>query len=236
MLPVSSDYLGASTEVRSLANNAVLATGKIIKIDHDAIEIAAERGNFMQLLQYKMTVKLYVRGKTDAQQMVVLAGVVYLSTGNFLRIEEVKTIDEFERRGAFRVNSIGEGKLYPLLNEQQRAQYEARLQSMYPTDAKQLLSREYVDVRVMDISLTGVRIASRVPLSALERYRLDYAPLKAVMNFSLRLQRLIHMPGGTEHYGCSFYDMSNFEKDLLVRDLFQMQRMEKNRMNSKLTI
>ncbi len=229
MLPVSSEYLGGTVEVRNVSSGAFLSSGKIIKVDHEALELAAPRDGFMPLLQYRMPVKLYVSGPKPSMERIVLAAVVYLSTENFLRVEDVKSIADFERRGAFRVLTGSRGKLFPLLNEQQQRHYENRIRSMYPKEADRLLAQPYLDVRVMDVSLTGVRIASRLPLSTLERYRLEFAPLEQDMSFNLRLQRLIHMPDGAEHYGCSFYDTTPMQIDTLLKELFQMQRIERNR-------
>ena len=236
MLPVSSDYLGGNVEVRNVSSGALLTAGKIIKIDHEALELAASRDGFMPLLQYRMPVKLYVTAPKASLERVVLFAVVYLSTENFLRVEDVKTLEDFERRGAFRVMTASPGKLYPLLNERQREQYEVRIRSMYPKEADQLLAQQYLNVRVMDVSLTGVRIASRLPLSALERYRVEFTPLEQEMSFNLRLQRLIHMPDGAEHYGCSFYDTAQYQIDALLRDLFQIQRLERSRQQTRLEI
>lgn len=226
MLPIPQQYIGSMCEVKSM-DNEFLSAGRIIKIDHDALEISAGEDGFMQLLQFNTPVKLFIHNSKLEEK--ILVGLTYLSTDNFLRVEDVRSLADFERRGAFRVNSGVPGTLFPIMTEEEREAFDERVKESPPAQAEALLEETFFDVRVADVSLTGVRLQSPVPLKLGDRYCLEFTPVKDEMVFFLFVQRLIPMPDGSIHFGCSFFDVPERQLDALCRDLFQLQRFEKNR-------
>lgn len=226
MLALPQEYIGSLCEVKSLENE-LLAVGRIIKIDNEALELAARDGERMPLLQYRIPVKVLVyNSKLDTR---IVVGSVYLSTNNFVRVESVRPLQDFERRGAFRVNSNVPGVLTLLFTPEERADYNRRMALMTPEEALKLRGHTTLEVRVMDISLTGVRLQSPVPLKVGTRYALDFTPLEDEVTFHLTVQRLVQMPNGETQYGSIFFDYTERQMDKLCRDLFQLQRLEKNR-------
>ncbi len=226
MLALPQEYVGSLCEVKSLSND-LLAVGRIIKIDQGALELTSNNNDRIPLLQYRTPVKLFVYN--DKQGTRIQVGIVYLSTENFVRVEEVKPLQDFERRGAFRVNTNVSAKLSILLSDDEQRSFDTAVQAATAAEAEKMLSDSSVDVRVMDISLTGVRLQSLVALNPGARYCVEFTLLESVMSLCLRVQRLIEMPSGDTQYGCTFFDFSEKQMDALCKELFQLQRFEKNR-------
>lgn len=226
MLPIPQQYIGSTCEVKSMENE-FLSSGRLIKIDHDALEISAGAAGFMQILKYRLPVKLFIHNAKLEEK--ILVGLTYLSTDNFLRVEDVRPLAEFERRGAFRVNSGVVGKLSPIMTEEERKAFDKKVEALPGPLADQLLDETFFDVRVADISLTGVRLISPKPLTEGDRYYIEFTPIRDTLVFFLQVQRIIHMPDGSINYGCNFFDVPERQMDLLCRDLFQLQRLEMNR-------
>ncbi len=226
MLALPQEYIGSLCEIKSLSND-LLAEGRIIKIDQGALELAAAGDDRMPLLQYRMPVKLFVYNSRHGTR--ILVGIIYLSTENFVRAEEVKPLQDFERRGAFRVNTNVSGRLSVLMSDEEQEAFSAAVAAAPPEEARRILAQSSVEVKVMDISLTGVRLQSAVALNPGARYLIEFILLEAPMNLCLRVQRLIKMPSGDTQYGCTFFDFSERQMDALCKELFQLQRMEKNR-------
>ncbi len=227
MLVIPQEYAGSLCEIKSLTND-LLAVGRVIKIDHEALEIAGSDKDRIPLLQYRLPVKIFViNSKLDTQ---ILVGITYLSTENFVRVEEVKPLQDFERRGAFRVYTSVPGRLYPLLSEEDQAALDAKLAADEPQEEDVQLADAYFEVKVMDVSLTGVRLQSAVPLQRGAKFFIEFVPLHSMMGFCLQVQRIIRpQDSGSIQYGCHFIDYSERQLDGLCRELFQMQRIEKNR-------
>lgn len=226
MLALPQEYINSLCEIKSMTNE-LLAVGRIIKIDVEALEIAAQDDSRMPLLQYRTSVKLFVHNsRLDTK---VIAGVVYLSTENFTRIEEVKSLQDYERRKAFRVNSHVIGILHPLLSEAEQLAFDAKIAAATPEEGEKLLESVQIEARLLDISLTGLRITSPVPLRKGARYIIEFMPITTPMNFCIHVQRIIKTPSGETQYGCSFYDYGERQVDMLCKELFQLQRIEKNR-------
>jgi hypothetical protein len=226
MLAVPQEYVGALCEIKSLSND-LLATGRIIKIDQSALELAAAEDDRIPLLQYRMPVKLFIYSAREGTR--VLVGIVYLSTENFVRVEEIKPLQDFERRGAFRVNTMVTGRLNVLLSEEEQAAFDAALAAASPAEAEKMLHESVLEVRLMDISLTGARLQSPVPLNPGARYFIEFSLFDTPMSLCLSVQRLIRMSEDEVQYGCSFFDFSERQMDALCKELFQMQRLEKSR-------
>lgn len=226
MLALPQEYVGSLTEIKSLTND-LLAMGRVIKIDQEALEISGDEGERMPLLQYRTPVKLFVHNQKEATRIQV--GVVYLSTENFVRIEEVKSLQDFERRGAFRVNTNVTAKLTAFMDDEQQARFDEALNAASPEKAEEMLARTEIEVRIMDVSLTGIRLSADTVLAVGNRYFIEFYLLDVAMSFSIKVQRHIKMPSGDTQYGCIFFDYSERQMDILCRELFQLQRFEKNR-------
>lgn len=229
-LPLPQSYIGSLCEMKTLDNN-LLAIGKLIKIDYDALEVAApDPDDNLRLFEYRTPVKLFVHNSKQEPQ--ILVGLAYLSTNQFARFEEVVPLQNFERRGAFRVNSASRGRIYPLMMPEERAAFDKKLNAASPAEQEAILSKLYTEVRIVDVSLTGTRLALETKLSSGQRFSLDFVPLDRPMTLNIIVVRIIKMPDDSLQYGCSYLDITEKQSDMLCKDLFQLQRLEKNRRNN----
>lgn len=228
MLPLPQEYLASLCEIKTMTNE-LLAVGQIIKIDHKALEIAAKEDK-MPLLQFRSVVKIAVHNSKSGSQ--ILAGIVFLSTENFTRIEDVKPLNDFERRGAFRVNVDTPGRLYPVLDDAEQDKLDAELAQMDDAEAASILDAMALEIKVLDISLTGVRIQPNVPLLKNSRYVLEFSPISVPMRFNVIVQRELKSRNDEQQFGCLFYGAKPRLIDKLCKDLFELQRIEKSRRSS----
>lgn len=226
MLALPQEYAGSTCEVKSMEND-LLAVGRVIKIDREALELAAKQGERLPLLQYRRPVKLFIHNQKHGTR--ILVATAYLSTDNFLRVEEVRPMQDFERRGAFRVNTSVAGYLTVLMSDDEQATFDAALMMATPDKQDEMMAKASFEVRVMDISLTGLRLQSAIPLAIGSRYIIEFTLLDATLNMCVKVQRHIETPGGEIQYGGIFFDASERQTDILCKELFQLQRLEKNR-------
>mgnify|MGYP000892613451 CR=1 FL=1 len=99
MLPLPIEYIASVCEIKTLANELV-ATGTIQEITPEYIEVSDKTG-FMSITPYGIPVKMNVFNSKNGFR--VLAGKVYTSNPKFLRIVDVITLLDCERRHFFRV-------------------------------------------------------------------------------------------------------------------------------------
>ena len=229
MLALPHEYIGSACEIKSMTND-LLAVGRVIKIDNEALELASGSGERMPLLQFRTPVKMFVYNERHHTR--ILEGVAYLSTENFARIEEVRPLQTSERRGAFRVNTNVSAHLVAALTREERETMEQTLLTAAPDEAERIRARQAFDVQVRDISLTGMRVQSGIVLPLSARFNTDFQLLDTPMSLCLLVRRLIGMPSGEIQYGCIFFDYSERQKDTLCKELFQLQRVEKSRRRS----
>jgi hypothetical protein len=224
MLAVPQEYIGAPCAIRSM-NNERYGEGQIIKIDNTALEISVNEGDFMVLLNYRTVVKLVISPLN--MQSKIYTGVVYLSTKNFARIEEIKTIDEFEKRGAFRVNTSVNCKISLILAEEEQIELDAKLNSL-PQDKKAKLNvLSEAEADILDISLSGIRVSCDAKLEEGQRFSVEFDLQGQTQVMCIRVQRVIKMQSGAVNYGCVFFDFTERQMDNLCKMLFQIQREEK---------
>lgn len=220
------EYIGARCEIKSLAND-LLAVGRIARMDGDALEVAARSGEKMPLLPYRSAAKLVITHLSNNPR--ILAGKVYLCTDKFARFEEVKPLQSYERRGAFRQNTSVEGQLTALPGPEGQAAPEETAPFGKAGDAP---DAPVFDVQLQDISLTGVRLRSAAPLQFDARYELHFTLFKTPISLELQLVRTIALPRGETQYGCAFCDYSQRKADILCGELFELQRIEIRRRRS----
>ena len=95
-----NDCNGCTCEIKS-DNNNLLATGnvRILPSEEHMLEIQDESGH-MPSLAMDTKVKLVIH---QPQKLLVLAARVYISTEKFLRVKDLESYAEYEKRRFFRV-------------------------------------------------------------------------------------------------------------------------------------
>lgn len=207
------EYLGSLCEIRSLSNN-LMALARICNIRPRILEMVGYIDGQIPIMAYQMPVKIYTHNLRAGT--CILGGIVYLSSSEMVRVENVELIQDHDRRGAVRVNAHVQALLYQVHPDNLDNQYNN-------------LYTPCIDVEIMDISLSGLQITSHVLIGIGQKYYIDFTLLKRPLHFFIIVQRLVDGCGHKNICGCSFCDVTDRETDTLCRVLFDLQRQEKNR-------
>lgn len=216
MLPLSENYLLSPCEVKSLENIPIL-TGYLSKIREDSIQISGKTEK-LPILHCDTTVKISIFNSKLG--FLVLMGRVYLSTPEFVRIVDVQSETDFEKRNFFRV----------------RVDMAARAHLMKNDRGTGPQGDVSFTVRVQDLSLSGMFFLCGRPLDVEDQIVTDLKLTDTVVSLPCRIVRKIKMEqAGAEGFGCEFLDSSGREYDLLCKYLFDRQREQLRRIKQNLT-
>ena len=206
---------GSSCEVKDLSNK-LIAVGVIRTVDN-ALEVQ-DITMRMPILKLNSWVKLCVRGRDG--KMVVLAGQVYISNRRFLRVVEVQSMADREKRRFFRLSIDHSATLFfPAADP-------AANQSEHP--------EEGIPVRVKDISLCGMLIQSSLEFETGSRMQVQMTlNQNRIETIDLVIRREADWDNKSRYYGCEIVDMpSRVEQGLCVfimREQQEQIRRSRNR-------
>ena len=216
MLPLSENYLLSPCEVKSLENIPIL-TGYLSKIREDGIQISGKTDE-LPILHCDTTVKISIFNSKLG--FLVLMGRVYLSTPEIVRIVDVQSETDFEKRNFFRV----------------RVDMAARAHLMRNDRGVGPQGDVSFTVRVQDLSLSGMFFLCGRPLDVEDQIVADLKLTDTVVSLPCRIVRKIKTEqAGTEGFGCEFLDSSGRQYDLLCKYLFDRQREQLRRIKQNLT-
>lgn len=211
MLPVSDQYLRSPCEVKTM-ENAPLLTGTLSNVADGEIQISGQN-DFLPIIHCNTTVKVSIFNNTLGFK--VLIGKVYLSTREWIRLSDVQSAADYEKRNFFRVRvSLAA---------------EARMSSaaaMAPVnEAQKVGNDETFPIRIRDLSLSGLFFTSskKIPLNTPLAVNFELYDTK----ISVLCKVLRPVPGKAtepDGYGCEFLDNSGSQFDLLCKYLFACQR------------
>lgn len=210
MAVLTDEYKNSVCEIKSMRND-LLTTGRIYSINEDEIEFVHPEDDKMPLLPYNTPVKIGVFNSKHGFRM--LAGTVFISTDLFLRVSNLKTLQDFERRGFFRTAVKLESRAYPMAvtkEGQETVQEEVRP----------------YQILIEDISLSGLQLSCQETLEMGSALAVEVQIFKKKMMFHCRIMREARESDHRHYYGCSFFDQTERQIDDLCYDLFQLQRME----------
>ncbi|MEG2852604.1 MAG: hypothetical protein RR879_07095, partial [Hydrogenoanaerobacterium sp.] len=155
MTPLDSAYEGSSCRIES-EKNELLATGTIYRIDDEGIDVIDSAGGKMMLIAYKTPVKISIFNSKLGFQL--FRCTVFTSTQWSLRVSDVETIQDFERREFFRVSVRVKANLYTLtadkkLRVREEKNEENKDKEPSPEDIP-------LEIMVENISLNGLLFAT----------------------------------------------------------------------------
>lgn len=206
MLPLPENYNHSICEIKTLENDLV-ATGVISAITDEHIQIKDKSGD-MSIVNYGEMVKINVFNFRLGFR--VLVGKVYLSTKEFIRVVEITSLLDYERRNFFRVETNLKG-------------------SIKRTEAAR--DEDPVEVRIRDLSLGGAMIACKETLEIGERMtlRLRIGHLNAELPCSICRIGQEAARDNLIRYGCEFDNLSEAQNGALCAYVFQRQREQINK-------
>lgn len=214
MAALDERYKNSICEIKSMRNE-LLTTGRIYTITDDTVEFVHPEEDKMPLLPYNMAVKIGVFNAKLGFRM--LMGAVYISTDVFLRVTNVTTLQDFERRGFFRIPVRMPTRVYPIVEGE-----EATEEAAQP-----------IPVTLEDVSLSGVQISTERSFKVRDTFAIEVQLFKKKLMFHCRITRMAREKDGVHYYGCAFFDHTERQMDDLCYDLFQLQRMEMRKRKTK---
>ncbi|QAT50665.1 PilZ domain-containing protein [Caproiciproducens sp. NJN-50] len=204
MLPIPEDYLRSPCEVKAMDNKPIL-TGYLGWIGEDGIQIV-NKAEPLPIVHCNTTVRISVF--STALGFRVLVGKVYLSSPEFIRISDVQSLADYEKRNFFRVRVDIETEAFP-----ENEEGEIRKGS------------EAIAVSIKDLSLSGLYFFSSRKLEVGDRLSVRLSLYDSAVFLSCRVVRRLLLERAQEDgYGCEFLNNSGPKGDLLCKYLFDCQR------------
>ncbi|MEF9852398.1 MAG: PilZ domain-containing protein [Hydrogenoanaerobacterium sp.] len=221
MTPLDSAYEGSSCRIES-EKNELLATGTIYRIDDEGIDVIDSAGGKMMLIAYKTPVKISIFNSKLGFQL--FRCTVFTSTQWSLRVSNVETIQDFERREFFRVSVRVKANLYTLtadkkLRVREEKNEENKDKEPNPEDIP-------LEIMVENISLNGLLFATSQIFQMNDVFEVELLLFKNILRFKCRICRMCESDTRLYRYGCQFFENSQRTDDNLCKDLFQLQRIE----------
>lgn len=205
MLPLSEQYLNSPCEIKSLSNEVIL-TGVLGNISNDYLQIT-NMPEKLPIIHCNTSVKLNIYN--NALGFRVLMGVVYLSTEEFIRIVDVQTASDFEKRDFFRVKVNLPSNAY-----------------LVHDDIQENTPVELFPITISDLSLGGLAFQTDQELQIDDHLVVKMTIESKSMSLLCKIKRHISSPDGNVGYGCEFIDNSGRQFDLLCRYIFDCQRQQ----------
>ncbi|MEA5010175.1 MAG: PilZ domain-containing protein [Angelakisella sp.] len=209
MLPIPQEYKSSICEIKTLENE-LIAAGIIREITDEYIEITAKSGT-MDIVRYGTPLKINVFN--HKQGIRVLRGNAYISSVDFIRVVDVVTVLDHERRNFFRVST----------NMSAFAQIWLEDADSDPN------SIESLNVKVKNLSLGGALIITDRELKSNQQMYLIINLDKQTCRFRCSVKRIENNSKHGFMYGCKFYEAPDSETSALCAYIFKKQREQINR-------
>jgi len=205
VLPLSEQYLRSPCEIKSLSNEVIL-TGVLNDISDGCLQItnAPEK---LPIIHCNTAVKLNIYNNSLGFR--VLVGSVYLSTSEFIRIVDVQTASDFEKRDFFRVKVNLPSNAY-----------------LVHDDVQENTPVELFPITISDLSLGGLSFETDQELQIDDHLVINLNIESQNMALLCKTRRSIPSQDSNTGYGCEFIDNSGRQFDLLCRYIFDCQRQQ----------
>lgn len=216
-------YIDTTCEIKSM-NNDLLVLGKVFQTNDNlslSLDIISKEGEPLPTLHFGFPVKVCLHNR---ENLLVLGGRVYLSNEKFWRISNLAELQDFERRGMFRVPALLPAKVrrYTAPESLPKAVPGAAGEAPAP-----VVEEEIRDAKMVDVSLSGVKFACEHFFDSVGRLELFevYMP-EDPQPFSL-VCHVVHREESETAgyiYRCKFVELPQKESDRLCKAIFALQR------------
>lgn len=214
MLPIPENYLRSPCEVKAMDNKPIL-TGSIGRIADNELQIV-NLADQLPVVHCNTTVRVSIFN--NALGFRVLVGVVYLSTPELIRITDVQSETDYEKRNFFRVKVEIETKAFP---EDENGETRKDLP---------------LSVKIQDLSLSGLFYTSTRKMEIGDRLSIQLTLFHSPVILSCKIVRkLVRKQSDEDGYGCEFLNHSGPTFDLLCKYLFDCQREQIRMIKEKQT-
>lgn len=204
-------YVGSICEIKD-SKNQLLAIGNVSSYDGTILEIRYRDSNNM-MLPPNMLIKISIMNERLGFKMVV--GKVYLGDYDFVRLSEVMTLMDYEKREFFRINVDVPAQVFREDVSVQQAHNSA-------------IPR--VETRIKNISLSGCYFVSNQKFEIGARLSILLALSTGLAVFPIEMQRIVDKTADESladedmvGYGCEFLNYSQRQSDALYKFIFDKQ-------------
>lgn len=207
---LAPDYINSLCEVKSMSNH-LIARGKITDIDADSLKITDKAG-YMDIVRYNTEVKVSIFNSKIGFK--VLVGRVLTSNESDIKITNLISLAESERRNFFRVDVSSPTKMYIANSFEEAKKTEPEI------------------IIVNDISLSGMRIETGKELFENQLVWIELNIKNKTYYWECSIMRKVfYEEVGVYHYGCQFItdeSGNSNSSDALCSYIFQKQREQIN--------
>ena len=202
-----NNFINAICEVKNM-DNQLLLYGRLYQVIQDdaiILDIRSHDNKPVRFVEHGLRVKLSL--SKQRSELLILEGSIFGVDDYVWRINNVVAIQESERRRFFRVSIDVMGKV------------EKNIQ-LAPED--EILH----DARLVDISLTGLKFASKSVFDKEERLHLTELSLQDKMpdfSFVCTVVDSFKTDSGFYIYRCLFLNMNDRDSDFLCKAIFNLQ-------------
>lgn len=205
MQAISESYTNSICEIKNIENE-LIAKGTISKITDEFIEVRYPEDE-VHLLTPNSQIKLCVIN--ERLGFKVLVGTVFVGTNSFVKIVEVMTLMDFEKRDYFRIDVSVETTAY---------KDEVESHEIYYTKVPSF------DIRIHNLSLCGVFFTTEEYLNLGDRV---YILLQLAMGATIFPCDIVRHQQKSElgfyGYGCQFVNPDQRKSDQLYKFIFNKQ-------------
>ena len=205
MLPILVQYVRSPCEIKTL-ENAPLVSGYINAINEDGLVVCGKTDD-LPIIHCNTTVKVDVFNSILGFR--VLVGNVFVSSKELLKIVDLQSAADYEKRQFFRVKSEITTKAYKVGEEDERE------------------NKVCLPIKIHDISLSGAAFEcdSNLGLQLGDRICISLMLYGKKAALLAKIVRAITKGvDGVDCFGCEFLDNTGSQFDLLSRYLFDCQR------------
>lgn len=210
MIPISSSYINSICEVKTIKNERI-AKATITEINDEYLEVTY--CDEIHLLAPDTRVKISIMNEKLGFKVIV--GKVYVGTNNFVRIVEVITLMDFEKRDFFRI-IISENAL---MYKEKVSAYESNFTTKPSTN-----------ILINNISLCGAFFICKEKLNLEDKVYLLIELSRGKEIFPCVIKRITKNEDKSYGYGCQFLDQNQQQNDELYKYIFdkQIQYLKRN--------
>lgn len=233
MIILPDSYVGSSCVIKTKKND-LLTMGTLNKIRDKYIDVSDTRNEFPEIA-YNRIVKIEIYNSRLGFR--VLIGNIYISTKKLLRIINLNEATNQEHREYFRITVYDDAYIYnlassvPVSDETQiiEPQVQGKDSSGGKSERNAADGTGGLPAHLVDISLGGVLIKSRLDLHIDDEFCLKIPNLGADILYKCIVRRLVDFDGRDKGAGCEFLDMSVLQEDLLYRFILKKQNEQLKR-------
>lgn len=204
MLPVPEQYLNSRCEMRSMDGRLILL-GCVSAITEEGLKICG-KGDRLPLIHCNTAVRVNLFNSESGFRAMV--GKVYLSTEEFIRVVELQSAADYEKRNFFRVKTELTCSVLPDGEPEENAFF----------------------VTVEDMSLGGLFFRCGQNLEKGRKLTVRLTLSGAGLTLACRIIRIKDGSSPQRGYGCAFLETAGKQFDLICKYLFDCQREQIRRM------